>query len=274
MAIINISRQPYSSGDEIAQEVAEKLNYKLINKHIINDKIKEFHCDFSDELHDLADEKKPGLFKTFFKNPQVYNSLLQTILFEEASFDNVVIKGRGGQYFMDYPYILNVRIVAPFEERCSEMEKQEGLKDHHIAEKLLESKDHEREAFINYIYKKDIFQADVYDLIFNHHKLDTDVIVSTILEYAKKLHIANPVGGFEKDLLKRLSLEKRVEASIRKEIPEHVHLKIECKKLGNIKISGFVSDEIERNNIFKLAQKCHGVDFVDNDLDTIRLYKT
>jgi len=65
--------------------------------------------------------------------------------------------------------------------------------------------------------------------------------------------------------------EKRVEAS-RKQIAGIVHFKVDCKSFGNIKIIGFVK-EMHRNEIFKLAQECIGVESMDNDLDTIRLHK-
>lgn len=273
MAIITISRQPYSFGDEIAQEIAKKLNYKLIDKFIINNKVKDFHCNFSDELHDLANEKEPGFFKHFFKNPEVYNCLVQAILFEEASHDNIVIKGRGGQYILNQPYVLKIRIMAPFNVRCSYLEKKERV-NHSLAEKLLAKKDHEREYFIRYLFKKDISKTNSYDLIFtgqiscfDHYKLGADLIISTILDYAKKIEKTQPLTENNKDNLKRLSLEKRVEATIKKEISsEHVDLNIGCEKLGDIKITGFVADEIERNKIFKLAQLCHGVNSVDNQL--------
>lgn len=272
MAIINISRQPYSSGDEISQEVADRLSYKLIDKSVINNKVKEFHLNFSDELNDLADEKEPGFFKTFFKNPQVYNCLLQSILYEEASNDNVVIKGRGGHFILNQPFVLNVRIVSPFPVRCSNLAKAEGIKPD-VAERVLEKKDQQRENFIQYLFKEDIADASFYDLIFNHHKLETNVIVSTILEYVKRIQETNSLSATDKDKLKRMSLEKRVEASIRKDTTEHVRLKVECESLGDIKITGFASDEIERSSITDLAKSCHGVTSVLNELSTVRLQK-
>ncbi len=265
MAIITISRQSYSFGNEIAQEIAKKLNYKLIDKSIINNKVKDFHCNFSDELHDLANEKEPGFFKNFFKNPQVYNCLIQAILFEEASHDNIVIKGRGGQYILNQLYVLRIRIMAPFDVRCSRLEKKEGV-NHDLAKKLLKKKDHERENFIRYLFNKDISEANSYDLIFNHHKLGTDAIISTILDHAGKIEKTQPLTENNKDNLKRLALEKRVEATIKKEISEQVDLTVECEKMGDIKITGFLASEIERNKIFKLAQSCHGVNSVDNQL--------
>lgn len=269
MAIITISRQPYSFGDEIAKEISKKLNYKLIDKFIINNKVKDFHCNFSDELKDLANEKEPGFFKHFFKNPQVYNCLVQAILFEEASHDNIVILGRGSQYILNQPYVLNIRIMAPFDIRCSYLEKKEGV-THILAEKLLQKKDHEHDNFIRYLFKTDISEVKSYSLVFtgkiscfDHYQLGSDLIISTILDYANKIEKAQPLTDDDKDNFKRLSLKKRVEAMISKEISEHIDLKVECKKLGHIKITGSFANEIERNKIFKLTQLCHGVNSVD-----------
>ncbi|MBU1195906.1 MAG: cytidylate kinase family protein [Proteobacteria bacterium] len=273
MTIINISRQPYSDGDEIAEEIARNLNYKLIDKLSINRKVKDFHSDLSDELKDLAEEKEPGFFKHFFKNPEVYNDLIQAILFEEASNDNVVIEGRGGQYFLDQNHVLNVRIIAPFEYRCANLARHRKL-NQEMAEKILEKIDHDQEHFIKYLFKKDSSDPQSYDLIFNHYKFDTDIIVSTIISYAQLIQNKCPLTDADKDFFKRMSLEKRIEATIKKEMPESVHIKVECKKLGAIKISGFVFDEIESNKIFKLAHQCDGVDSIENNLDTSKLHKT
>jgi len=75
----------------------------------------------------------------------------------------------------------------------------------------------------------------------------------------------------EKDALKRQSLEKRVEATLRKEVGDHVHLEIKCEKYGDIKISGYVSNENEKYKIYALTKSCPGINEVSNDLDTVRL---
>lgn len=263
MAIINISRQPYSFRNEIAVEIADRLDYRLIDKSLINNKVKDFHYNFSDELHHLANEKKPGFFKDFFKTPQLYNCLVQSIILKEASHDNVVVNGRGGQYILNQPYVLNIRVVAPFDRRCSYLEKKEGV-NHGIAEKRLKKKDHERENFIRYLFKKDISEPSPYDLIFKHHKLDTEIIIATILSFVEKIEKVHPMTDHDKDALKRLSLEKKVEAIIKKEMPEYEFLEdIECGKLGDIKITGSYTDGTTKDKIYSLVQSCQGVNSVN-----------
>jgi len=270
MAIINISRQPHSFRNEIAVEIAKRMEYKLIDKSTINNKVKDFHCNFSDELNDLANEKKPGFFKNFFKNPQLYNCLVQSIVFEEASHDNVVINGRGGQYILNQPYVLNIRFIAPFDLRCSYLEKEEGV-NHSVAKKLLGKKDHDRENFIRYLFKEDISEAGSYDLIFNHHKLGTDAIVLTIVDYVGKIKKEHSLTDHHKNGLKCRALEKRVEATIIKEMPEYQHLEaIKCEKLGDIKIIGSYTEEIIKEKIFKLIKSCHGVNSVNMQLTRIK----
>lgn len=270
MAIINISRQPYSLRNEIAVKIAEKLEYKLIDKSVINNKVKDFHCNFSDELNDLANEKKPGFFKNFYKSPQLYNCLVQSIIFQEASHDNVVINGRGGQYILNQPYVLNIRLIAPFDLRCSYLEKEEGV-NQSVAKKFLEKKDHDRESFIRYLFNKEISDASFYDLIFNHHKLGADAIMLTIFDYVGRMEKAHPLKNHHKNDLKRWALEKRVEATIIKKIPEYDLLKaIECEKLGDIKIVGFYKDGTNQDKIYELAKLCHGVNSVNMQLSGIK----
>lgn len=265
MAIINISRQPHSSQTEIAFEISEKLNYQLLDKAIINQKVKDFHCNFSDELFDLANEKEPGFFQHFFKSPEVYNCLVQSIIFEAASYDNVVVNGRGGQYILDRPYALNIRIIAPFEVRCSYLEKEDGI-NRSVVRKQLEEKDLQRQNFIQYVFNRDISEAGPYDLIFRHYKLSVDDIVSTILDHVEKLEKAYPLTDQDKDHLKRMSLAKRVEATLKKQMPDHEQLNIECEALGAIRLLGFVPNEAQGTEMCELAYRCNGVDSVDNQL--------
>lgn len=84
-------------------------------------------------------------------------------------------------------------------------------------------------------------------------------MVSTILE----LH---PLTEHHKNNLKRLAVEKRVEATLKNQGVEHDQLTVECEKLGAVKIKGFVLNETYGKRMCQLAQLCHGVDVVDNRL--------
>lgn len=263
MTIINVSRQPHCFREEIALEIAEKLNYSLIDSSVINDKVEDFYCDFTDELDDLANEKAPGLLKMLFKNSRVYRCLLESILYEAASKDNVVINGRGGQYILNQPCVLNIQIVAPFNHRCSFLKQEYGI-DENTAKMRLKRKDHARESFIRYLFEQNVSDPACYDLIYNHNKMDKNAIISDIIAHAKKLERTNPLTRDGKYAFHRLSLEKRVEATLEKNIKEMTLLKVESKTPGNIKIKGLVSNEHQTDQITDLAQLCYGVDSVNN----------
>ncbi|MEH0023050.1 MAG: cytidylate kinase family protein [Desulfobacter sp.] len=127
MAIINILRQPYHCGNKAAGRVAERRGSKVIDKFVINDKTKALHCNFSNELQHLARGKAPVFFKHFFIHPRVHKVLSQAIFFEKASNDNVVILGRGGQYVIDMPHILNVRMVSSPQAMQANPQQRENI---------------------------------------------------------------------------------------------------------------------------------------------------
>ncbi len=115
MAVITLSRQVGSGGDLIAETVARELGYKLVDKQEIHDAVATFAADFSKELSVLDSESRPGFFDRLFSHRSVYGDLIASIIFDYASKDNVVIKGRGGQYLFEPSEItLHIRIIAPF----------------------------------------------------------------------------------------------------------------------------------------------------------------
>ena len=93
MAIITISRQTGSLGDEIAQAVAEKLGYEYIEKSQISKVLSGLGFSLTDI--DKYDEKKPSIWQSLTMQKELLTSLFRAAAYELASRDNVVIVGRG-----------------------------------------------------------------------------------------------------------------------------------------------------------------------------------
>lgn len=64
MAVITISRQMESLGDQIAKAVAEKLRYNYVDKVKISDALMEQGLTASD--FEKFDEKKPHIWQSLF----------------------------------------------------------------------------------------------------------------------------------------------------------------------------------------------------------------
>ena len=99
MAIVAISRQLATFGDEIASVAAEKLNFKFIRKDELEKRIVQL--GFSPEKLGKYDEKKPGFFAALVKDRDEYLHYLQTAVLEAASQNNCVLIGRGAYIILE-----------------------------------------------------------------------------------------------------------------------------------------------------------------------------
>ncbi len=113
MAIITISRQIGSLGDEIAKALTDRLGYKRIEKSQIGAILSEHGFSASDV--DEYDETNPTLLQHLSERTKLFEHLIRAAIYELAAIDNVVIVGRGAQLILrDIPGTLHVRVIAPY----------------------------------------------------------------------------------------------------------------------------------------------------------------
>jgi cytidylate kinase len=95
MAIVTISRQIGSLGDEIAKVVAGKLGCECVGKS----KISKFLSDqgLSAPAVEKYDEKKPTIWQSLSIQKKRFAHLIRAAVYELAANENVMIVGRGGQ---------------------------------------------------------------------------------------------------------------------------------------------------------------------------------
>jgi len=74
------------------------------------------------------DEHYPNMWERFDRSYTGFVILSQSIILSHALKDNVIIVGRGGNFLLrDVPFALNVRIIAPREQRLEAIMKRENL---------------------------------------------------------------------------------------------------------------------------------------------------
>ena len=157
MAVITISRQYGSGGDEVATRVCEMLGYRYFDKRLMAQIASETALSDSEIVDFSEDDYKVRSFvdllfgastprtvaqvrawkedATGARVPEVKLldenqaiALVQATL--EASYKqgNIVIVGRGGQAILkDQPGVLHVRIEAPLEIRAKRIEDQKNI---------------------------------------------------------------------------------------------------------------------------------------------------
>lgn len=178
MAVITVSRQAGSLGDEIAATVAEKLSYDYVDKAKIGDALENQGLAVSD--FERFDGRKPSVWQSFTQQKKKFIHLLRATVYDFARSGNVVIIGRGGQALLkDIAGTLHVRIVAPFETRIQRLMDQEGY-DKKKSEQHVILNDHDSAGFIRSFFDIDWDDVNMYDLVLNTRTMSVGAATSLI----------------------------------------------------------------------------------------------
>ena len=184
MAIITISRGSYSRGKEVAEKLAEKLNYECISRDIILEASSEFNIPEIKLIRALHDA--PTVLERFQHGKDRYLSYFRYALLKHVQKDNVVYHGLAGHYILgEISHVLKVRIISDMNHRI-----QEEMKRTDISEKearfILKKDDEERRKWGLQVYGTDTWDSRLYDMVLNINSLTIDDAVQILAETAQK----------------------------------------------------------------------------------------
>ena len=95
---------------------------------------------------------------------------------------NIVVEGRGGQGLLrDKPGVLQVRVMAPVQQRVVYLMKRDGISVEVARQKVKEA-DAAQADYIKRYFDANISDAALYDLIFNTAKLPLEAVVDVICD--------------------------------------------------------------------------------------------
>ncbi len=182
MTIITVSRQLGSFGNEIAQKVADNLNYEYVDKLKIGEALAI--QGFPTPEVEKYDEKKPSIWDSFSDQRRRFLHLIQAVIYDFARKSKTVIVGRGGQILLkDVPGALHVRIVAPFDVRLKRIMEREGHNERN-GERILRRSDRDSSGYIRSFFGEDWDNQTLYDMVINTQTISIDtgmkMIINTI----------------------------------------------------------------------------------------------
>ena len=193
MAVITISRQYGSEGDEIAANVCQILGYQSFNKQLMMKVAAEVGLtegevvDFTEDQHRvrgfldrLLGSPSPVVTQSHsWSEVKVIDAadsipLVQSIIRAAYKHDKVVIVGRGGQAVLrSDPGVLHVRIEAPLETRVDRVHLREGL-TYELAREVVAQRDRAAADYLKRFYNVDWSDALLYHLIINTGRWSID----------------------------------------------------------------------------------------------------
>lgn len=212
MAIITISRQIGSMGDELAERLSQELGYRYFDKLLMteiavasglseaevidynedNYKIKNFFEQLFNRktpLGKITVKEKDEMGRTVIttKTFDEENSLAftQAVIKKLVDWDNVVIVGRGGQILLrNVPHTLHLRVIAPLEFRIENIMKKKGF-SREDALKYISEKDRAVQEYLYRFYNVDWNDPELYHMVINMGMWNLDKIVKVIKETIK-----------------------------------------------------------------------------------------
>lgn len=221
MAVITVSRQFGSGGDEIIDRVCQLTGYRRFDKHLIAQaaveaKLSEQEIiDFSDEaftgkgfLDRLLGRSRPvGQVRVWKKHMDGTSYSEEMPVSEENALSMVkaaiqaayhqgdwIIVGRGGQVLLkEFPDVLHLRIEAPLEDRIQRVKVQYKL-ERRPAQDLIEVKDAASALYLKTFYNTDWADRYLYQVIFNTGILDLRLAAQFIGEMAGCLKTVSVAG--------------------------------------------------------------------------------
>lgn len=269
MAVITISRELAALGDETAHELARLLNYRFVDKQILEDRMKQLGG--SEQEIEKYDERKPGVLASLSRDRDNYLHYLKSAIFSEAGEGNCVFIGRGcAAILKGLPGVLSVFLAAPPEIR---LERVKGYFhcDERRARQIIERSDRDREGFHRYFFDIKWKNPANYSLTLNTGTMHPELCAALIKNVLEK----TMDGGAETQnalRLKDLILGQRIIQSILYEKSIPVHFLEAQVSSGNVTLFGVVNSQTAIEAALQIARELPGIASLRSEIQVVREY--
>ena len=265
MAIITIARQIGSLGNEIAADVAQHLHYTLVDQAKLQEAAETYGM-LKSELEEVH-ERRPTLVTRYLTmRHRAYLDMIQTIIYEYARADDVVLLGRGATVLLsDVPSALHVNMFAPFERRVEVVMAREGI-SRSLAEQIVRESDQDRAGYMRYLFDRDWMDPQLYDIMLNTHVVSREQACGLIATaaHAKELREAHDQSRLILD--NHILIRRAEEALLKARQVNPRHISVSVTTPGVVKLTGIVNSEKEKIAAESVMRTISGVSDVDNDL--------
>jgi cytidylate kinase len=178
MNTITISRQLGSLGDEVAGAVADKLNYRVVSRDLINQAA--IRCGAPEMALAIIDDLGLLSIHPSVRARRAFLETIDKVVKEINDEGKVVIVGRAGQMILrSYPGVLHVKVIAPSEVRARRIASQLGIPLQAAVAQIAAS-DRSRRNYLKRYYHARWDDPELYDLIVNTGRLLPEKAADTI----------------------------------------------------------------------------------------------
>lgn len=267
MPLITITHTIGCDATAIARRVAEGLNVELYDESRLAEEAQRAGLN-PEQLERFRQEPPNWFERRFTDKPDIHLNLLESMIYEAAKRGEGVIIGHGSQMLLhDFACALHVFVTAQEDTRVSCLMSRQSLSEEG-ARKLIHHSDNRRRGFFRYAFQKDWDDPTLYDVCINTDKIGEERAVHLIVETARSPEIAS-CSIHALKALQRLSVQKRVEASLREMDLQYSALVVGMSDEGVVRVSGVVFDVEDKERIPATIGRLPGVEKVELDITTM-----
>ncbi|MBN2798823.1 MAG: cytidylate kinase-like family protein [Deltaproteobacteria bacterium] len=189
--IVTISRQLAAGGRQVAERVAEGLEYALIDKEVVNEIARR--SEVRRDLVEAVDERTrsyihgwiEGALRGWDFDEGDFHQYLLMVVHSFSRLGAVVILGRGANFIpVDRP-ALHVRVIAPVEDRIARLMHTGKTRDEAVL--ALRDSDAHRGGFVRKVFHADWEDPQAYDLVINTGRLSPETAAAGIVDAVRRM---------------------------------------------------------------------------------------
>ncbi len=259
MTIITISRDSYSKGSELAQQVADKLGYQCIARKVLLEASEEYNIPELKLLRALHDS--PSIFERFSFSKEKYISYIKYALLDSVKENNIVYHGLAGHFLLKgVSHVLKVRLIADMDDRVKEEIKRENITEKE-ARRMLIKDDEERKKWSRYLFGIDNNDPRRYDISLHLGKVSVDE-AAEIIAFSAKLPSFEQTTESEK-AFNNLLFSAHIQSILIQHIPT---VEVSCPDKGIVHISckgAFNQENNLKANIRELLKVVQGIEKIN-----------
>ena len=266
MAIITISRGSCSGGARLADELHERLGWKVLSQEDVSSAAAQAYRMTEQELF-RGLYLPANFFERFTHRKTRYLLATQATVTELLADSNGIYHGLAGQFlFADLCNAFKVRIVAPMEYRIETAMQRFGLKKDE-ARRHIRDADEYRSRWGRQIFHADITDADLYDLVVNLEHVSIDRATTMIAELMEGDDY-QPTPQCIQDY-QDFALERRVKAELffnSPFTPEIAHVEV---RNSEVMLSGDKAFVASEKGLIDFVGNIRGVEKITTDHGTV-----
>lgn len=261
MAIITVSRQVGSRGDEIATALITQLKYDFLDKRLVDERLAS--SGLTQEAIDRFDERKPGFWDRLSLNTERYKHFLLSAIYETAKAGNCVIVGRGAHVALaGVPGVMRVRVVASVKTRIHRIMRQLECSEDQ-AQRIIQRSDQNRAGFHRFFFEVRWDAPELYDLTVNTDRTSVSAAAELIALRAQCPPYADAHEVTQRHL-GDLFLAQRVKSALLLETNTPLYLLDVEAEQHVVTLSGTVGSAEEVRRCEEVALGVEGVERVIN----------